>query len=83
VGGESCPRSRSAMQSLLWLACTDPAPMFNWLDEGTSERKLRLFACACCRQIWDPLPEAERAIHLQRHGWTRMAMMSTPLSRVR
>jgi hypothetical protein len=41
-----------------WLGCTDPEPMLRFLQEQhTSERKLRLLACACCRQIWHLLPD--------------------------
>jgi len=41
-----------------WLSCTDPAPMLRHLQENhVSQRKLRLLACACCRQIWDLLPD--------------------------
>jgi hypothetical protein len=37
-----------------WLACTDPAPMLEFLrkSECVSERKLRLYMVACCRRIW-------------------------------
>jgi hypothetical protein len=35
-----------------WMACTDPAPMLAFLGDRASERKYRLFACACCRNIW-------------------------------
>jgi hypothetical protein len=35
-----------------WLACTDPAPMQAFLDCRVSERKVRLYRCACCRHIW-------------------------------
>src|SRR5215216_2718109 len=43
-----------------WLACDDPARMLRALQSNAArrvkakvrERKLRLFACACCRQVW-------------------------------
>jgi hypothetical protein len=35
-----------------WLACEDLAAMLDFLEERASDRKLRLFACACCRVYW-------------------------------
>lgn len=47
-----------------WLACNDNQPMLACLTAGTCDRKLRLFACACCRRVW----------HLLRHQESQQAV---------
>ena len=42
-----------------WMASTDPRPMLGSLRRRASDRKLRLFAAACCRRIWDLLPDEQ------------------------
>jgi hypothetical protein len=47
-----------------WMACTNPAPMWDYCEKS-STRKWQLFACACCRRIWHLLakqPEAFRQL---------------------
>src|SRR5262245_6622041 len=41
-----------AMTKAEWLTCKAPKRMFDQLPQDLSERKLRLFACACCRSLW-------------------------------
>src|SRR5262245_49681236 len=46
-----------AMTEAEWLECTDPQSMLNLLQERASERKFRLFSCACVRRTWRQLRE--------------------------
>lgn len=45
------------MDEATWLACSDPVPMLQFLQGKATERKLRLFACASARLLWDHMPE--------------------------
>jgi hypothetical protein len=40
-----------------WLTCTDPQKMLKSLGDNARDRKLRLFACGCCRLIWPLLTD--------------------------
>jgi len=41
-----------------WQSCTDPRVMLDVLPGRASDRKLRLFACSCCRLFWRKLTDA-------------------------
>jgi hypothetical protein len=49
-----------------WLESVDPTTMLEFLRDKASDRKLRLFACACCRQVWHRLEDerSRRAVEL-------------------
>jgi hypothetical protein len=48
------------MSETEWLASTDPGPMLNIAQRANRRRTVRLFACACCRRLWELLPNESR-----------------------
>src|ERR1700732_1190227 len=48
-----------------WQACTDPKPMLEFLRGKASERKMRLFAVACCRRISHLFGDERRQIAIR------------------
>src|SRR4051794_33865241 len=65
-----------------WLASEDPQPMLAFVRERIGERKARLFACACCRRVWDRLSHerSRRAVEVAERFADGLA---TPQQRVR
>ncbi len=49
------------MTEVEWLACGDPDVMLRDIRRKATQRKLRLFAVACCRQVWHLLDPKHRA----------------------
>ncbi len=49
-----------------WDACADPTSMLRFLRGRASDRKLRLFAAACCRPLWPLLTDgrSRRAVEV-------------------
>jgi hypothetical protein len=42
-----------------WLECEDPELMLECVRGNASERKVRLFACFCCRTFWNVIVDAD------------------------
>jgi hypothetical protein len=58
-----------------WLACTDPDRVFKFVRGWANSRKLCLFCCACCRGIWDTMPDetSRRAVEVAERFAERLA----------
>jgi hypothetical protein len=50
------------MKAEAWDRCTDPVAMLRSLRAPRWQRKLRLFACACCRHAWDLRPAYDQLL---------------------
>jgi hypothetical protein len=49
-----------------WLTATNPRRLLELLRGRASDRKLRLFACACCRRVWERMRDerSRRAVEV-------------------
>src|SRR4051812_49083276 len=54
-----CSPRGDAVDEREWLNCDDPQPMVEFLRVSgrPTERKLRLFSCACVRRVWPHLAD--------------------------
>jgi hypothetical protein len=50
------------MNETEWGTCTDPRLMLYWLKACTCPQKLRFFACACCRRVWNLLDQTGHSL---------------------
>jgi GAF domain-containing protein len=76
------------MDEAEWLACSDARRMLEYLRDTASERKLRLFGCACCRRIWHLLSEVDSRTAVEvaekfADGLERKSTLATARSRAR
>src|SRR5690242_9454534 len=61
-----------------WLESVDPHRMLEALAGRSEDRKLRLFACACCQNIWPLLKDerSRRAVQAAEHFADGQIMMA-------
>jgi hypothetical protein len=64
--GQGSEGTGSTVTEAEWLSGAEPESMLDSLAGKVSARKLRLFACACCRQVWRLLTDerSRRAVDL-------------------
>jgi hypothetical protein len=52
-----------------WLTCTDVDALLDFVAGRLSERKLRLYACARCRRVWDLLTDPRSRDAVEAAEW--------------
>jgi hypothetical protein len=52
-----CSKGDDAVDEGEWLTGNDPTPMVEFLRGKARDRKFRLFQVACCRRVWNLLPD--------------------------
>jgi hypothetical protein len=65
-----------------WWACPDPDPMLLFLRGRASDRKLRLFASACARRIWDIMEDERSRLVVELVEQTADGLANSALLRV-
>ena len=65
-----------------WLICTTPRQMLPFVNGKLSERKTRLFGCACCRLVWHLLPDRSRQLVEAVERFADKALTANDLNRV-
>src|SRR4051794_14129301 len=71
------------MTEVEWWACTDPGVLLESVREQVSDRKLRLFACACCRTVWHLLHKRARRAVRATEEWLDGLLTSEEWERAR
>jgi hypothetical protein len=84
-GDEVLPAEGRRMTEAEWLTCVDPKPMLAFLLGKASDRKLRLFACACCRRVWRLLIDerSRKAVEIAEQVADRTVIENAPTEKER
>jgi hypothetical protein len=76
------PRSYKQVGREEWFACRASGEMMIWLRTA-SGRKLRLFACATCRQVWEKMSDGGRELVLAAERWADGEINRNELNAIR
>jgi hypothetical protein len=65
-----------------WLTCEDPSVMLDALERSASDRKVRLFVCACARRAWQFLSPREQTNLAASEDYANGRMTKMELKRI-